>query len=74
MPESPDGLRDADAFESLGAVLGVALRPLGRDLLGGRRSNEAAAHSSEPVPGGAAALLLPMHRSGLQVWISRVRW
>ena len=74
MPESPDRLRGADAVESLGAVLGVALRPFGRDLLGGRRSNEAAARSSERVPGGAAALLLPMHRSGLLVWISRMRW
>jgi len=74
MPESPDRLRGADAVESLQAVLDGALHPLGRDLLGGRRSNEAAAHSSEPVPGGAAAPLLPMHRSGLQVWISRVRW
>lgn len=74
MPESPDRLRGADAIESLEAVLGGALHPLGRDLLGGRRSNEAAARSSERVPGGAAALLLPMHRCGMQVWISRVRW
>ena len=74
MPGQPDGLRGADAIESLGAVLGGALRPLGRDLLGGRRSKEAAAHAGGRAPGGAAALLFPMHCSGLLVWISRVRW
>lgn len=74
MPGPPDGLRGADSIESLGAVLGGALRSLGRDLLGGRRSNETAAQSVERVPSVAAALLLPMHRSGLLVWISRMRW
>ena len=74
MPESPDGLRGADAVESLGAVLGGALRSFSCDLLDGRRSNEAAAHSAERVRYVAAALLLPMHRSSLLVWILRVRW